>query len=210
MLVHDMADSFPDAATAAPAPPAPTSTAPAPRGRRADARLNMDAIVRAASGLLADAPRASMQEVASAAGLHRATVHRHFPSRDDLLTAVRDHAFAAATRRMAEDAAAPGEPLDVLRGVVRGQIEVNEQFRLYRYVPLLESRREADRPDRLRPLQEVVERAQSAGVVRDDLAPEALAVALAGLVSTTLPELSQGRMTVDEATDFCLVLLTAA
>ena len=185
--------------------------APATRGRRLDARRNLEGIVVAAAELLARAPRASMQDVAAAAGLHRATVHRHFPARDDLLAAVRDHAFAVAEAQMDADArVGTGEPaIRVVERIVGGQIEVNDRYRITRYIPMVEGKREVDRPDRLRPLTDAVARAQADGALRDDLPAGELAIAIAGLIVSTLPELYQGRMSHADATTFCLALVRA-
>lgn len=55
---------------------------------RADAQQSIARILDAAQRVLAREPSASMEQVAAAAGLGRATVHRHFPSRQALLEAL--------------------------------------------------------------------------------------------------------------------------
>ena len=60
--------------------------------RRADAERNLARIIEAATTLLAVNPGASMAEIAEASGLVRATLYRHFPTRDDLMRAM----YAAA------------------------------------------------------------------------------------------------------------------
>lgn len=57
---------------------------------RADAQQSIARILEAAHRVLAGDPGASMEQVAVAAGLGRATVHRHFPSRQSLLAALVD------------------------------------------------------------------------------------------------------------------------
>ena len=47
-----------------------------------------EAIVDAAIDTFARNPGASLAEVAARAGVGRASLHRHFPSRDDLVTAI--------------------------------------------------------------------------------------------------------------------------
>ncbi|MEW2466827.1 helix-turn-helix domain-containing protein [Streptomyces sp. NPDC046994] len=55
---------------------------------RADAERNMARILDAAEEVLAVEPNASLERIADAAGLGRATVHRRFPSRTALLDAL--------------------------------------------------------------------------------------------------------------------------
>jgi AcrR family transcriptional regulator len=75
-------------------------------GHRADALRNRAAILDAAAGVLAEDPSASLATVARRAGLGRATLYRHFPSREALREAIRDEALAraaAALQRAALD-----------------------------------------------------------------------------------------------------------
>src|ERR671929_169881 len=68
------------------------------RKRRADAERNIQAIIDAALEALANDPDASMAEIARRAGVVRATIYMHFPTREALLDAVMEE----ATGRVAE------------------------------------------------------------------------------------------------------------
>jgi AcrR family transcriptional regulator len=64
-------------------------TTQAPRPLRADAQRNRDAILGAARAVFdAEGIFASIDGIASTAGVGNATLYRHFPTRDDLLAAV--------------------------------------------------------------------------------------------------------------------------
>jgi serine phosphatase RsbU (regulator of sigma subunit) len=90
------------------------------RRRRADAEQNFSRIVDTAVRLLKADPRASVEQIADASGLSRATVYRHFPTRQDLVGTAhqqaaddtgadkRDEARPAGERGVGEPA-----PLDV-------------------------------------------------------------------------------------------------
>jgi AcrR family transcriptional regulator len=67
-----------------------------PIRRRSDARRSIDAILSAARTVLAERPEASMEEIATTAGVSRQTVYAHFPSRDALIATLL-HAVGAET-----------------------------------------------------------------------------------------------------------------
>ena len=175
------------------------------RERRVDARRNLASIVVAAADLLAERPRASMQEIAAAAGVHRATVHRHFAVRDDLLLAVRDYVWERCVTDMRAVAEDPDtDPGEALARLVHRQLEIMDRYRIYRYVPVVDTRSETSRPSRLSTVAGIFARAQEAGAARTDLEPAELAVVLSGLVQTALPEIAQGRMDIPRAAKLCL------
>ena len=68
--------------------------APLPETRRADAERNVLRIQEAAIRLWADEPGAGVADVAAAAGVGRATLYRHFPTRESLLEAIRTQGLA--------------------------------------------------------------------------------------------------------------------
>ncbi|GGM17411.1 MULTISPECIES: TetR/AcrR family transcriptional regulator [Micromonospora] len=75
---------------------------------RADAQRNRALLVKAASAAIArDGAYASLEEIARAAGVGSATLHRHFPSRWALLEAVFHDRIEALCARAGELAAEP-------------------------------------------------------------------------------------------------------
>jgi AcrR family transcriptional regulator len=71
------------------------------RVQRADARRNREAVLGAAKSLFADRGLdAQMPDIANAAGVGVGTVYRHFPTKDDLITAL----VAERFERMADKA----------------------------------------------------------------------------------------------------------
>ena len=140
------------------------------------------AILDAAAGVLADrGDQASMSDVATAAGVARATLYRYFPSRDALLDAL---------GRFALD-----ETSELLRGARLDQVAVDEG--LLRAVRALVTvgdafvvlARERGRPDPqafessvAAPVRGLLARGQSLGDIRDDVPTSWLAEALFSLV----------------------------
>src|SRR6476619_1953221 len=91
----------------------------APKRRRADAERSISSIVNAALDALASDPDVSMAEIARRAGVVRATIYMHFPTREALLDVVMEHAttqVADATRAAEPDR---GEPREALERVLR-------------------------------------------------------------------------------------------
>ena len=87
----------------------------APRTQRADGRRNRARIVAAARQAVADqGAHASLEHIARQAAVGSATLHRHFPSRQDLLEAVfHDHVEQLCAR--AEQLGAQPPPGQALR-----------------------------------------------------------------------------------------------
>jgi AcrR family transcriptional regulator len=63
-----------------------------PRRRRADALHNAEAILDAASKVLAERPDAGLAEVAKTSGISRQTLYAHYPSREALIRALIERA----------------------------------------------------------------------------------------------------------------------
>ena len=178
--------------------------------RRADARRNIEAIVEAAARTLSENPRAVMQQIAEEAGLHRATVHRHFASRDDLIVAVRRRSLDALGQQLTEVLSGPERPSgEMLDLVVRTMLEVGDRYRVYQYTTWHDATIEERRGELSEPVFRLLTTAQKDGQVRGDVSVEMLAAALGGLIWAVLPHIARGTMTTDEAVAFVRVMLGA-
>jgi AcrR family transcriptional regulator len=102
--------------------------ASAPKRRRADAERSIASILTAALEALAGDPDASMAEIARRAGVVRATIYMHFPTRDSLLDAVMEHAVAEVARATSEADPTHGEPKEALERVLRATWQKLSQF----------------------------------------------------------------------------------
>lgn len=92
------------------------SELPEPRRRRqrAEARRSAAAVLDAAVEVLGRHPDASMDEIATAAGVSRQTIYAHFPSRGALLQAVTEHVTAQVARGLGDLDPDQGSAVDAL------------------------------------------------------------------------------------------------
>lgn len=165
-----------------------------------------DALLDGAAALLAARPAASMDDVARAVGVSRATLFRRFPSRSALVGALcrqAVEAFVAATEPVAEDLADDlagdlgGDCVSALRGLVARLVPLGSRYGLLTSQPLddlVEQEllgRAAAGEDRIRAL---VRRGQEAGSFRVDVDPEWVLTALTWLVGGAADGVRLGRL----------------
>jgi AcrR family transcriptional regulator len=95
----------------------------APRRLRADAQRSRDRVISAATQVfLRDGADGSLEEIARQAGVGSATLHRHFPSRWELLDAV----FIGTVRALCERATADSTARDPAAALTSWLHEVGE------------------------------------------------------------------------------------
>lgn len=179
------------------------------RTARADVVRNRAAILEAAADVLAVSPGASLNEVARRAGLARATLYRHFPSREALLAAIREEALARAATALAEADLAGGSVRDGLRRAVSALVPLGVRFRI-----LLAEGADADpdfvaaRDRTLTPLGQVVARGIASGELDRHADPRWVGVVLAGLLMSAVRAAAAGVIEPAQAGDLvCRTLL---
>lgn len=145
---------------------------------RSDARRNRERLVASARELFANVGvEVSVEEITHHAGLGMGTLYRHFPTKEDLIDAVLEEAFAEIGA-LAEVAAAAEDAWAGFAGFLEGALELHAKNRGIKDVLASRhhgrTRAEAMRA-RIRPLvRRTIERAQEQGTLRPDFAPEDL------------------------------------
>ncbi len=195
------------------AKPTTPAEAPAPRRRRADAERSVAVILDAALEALASDPDASMAEIARRAGVVRATIYVHFPTRDSLLDAVMDHAIAEVAEAISATEPARGGSSEALERLLRASWRKLDRFHSLVTINTARlSKKELHRRHLpvIKHLAPLIERGQQAGVFRAHL-PVAwhLAVILA-VVHAASGELQNGRIAESDVESALLTTVMSA
>jgi AcrR family transcriptional regulator len=168
-------------------------TTSALRDHISTAILDAAALVLAAKG-----DTASMEDVASAAGVGRATIYRYFPSRDDLLSALADVAIDDAHRRIMEADLERATVPEALARIIRAVVACGIKFSV---VTSDHSHVDRIRVDSLirDPIRSVFQRGQDEGVMRTDVTTDILVELFGGLTKVALQIADGDELGAEEA-----------
>ncbi len=159
---------------------------PPVRPRRADYERNLVRIIEAATEVLADQPMANMTEIARASGLVRATLYRHFPTREDLLVAICRDALARTEEAIAAADPASGPAPEALARVIDHLAIVGDRYRVVGS-GAIDMRTDAELMALayriFKPVNELVQRGQREGTLRADMSDTWIVAAIAVLVT---------------------------
>jgi AcrR family transcriptional regulator len=164
---------------------------PAPVRQALQLRVAGAILEGAAAVLAARGSAASMNDVASAAGVARATVYRYFPNRQALLDELVVVALREADERLTSARLDEVAVEEAVERAVRALVDVGDPF-----VVLAREHARPEEFDRTlgAPLARLFERVRESGDVRDDLPVEWLTESLIGLiVSVVAASPSRGR-----------------
>ncbi|MFF1298280.1 MULTISPECIES: TetR/AcrR family transcriptional regulator [unclassified Streptomyces] len=161
--------------------------------------VDRDHVLRSAAALLTHKSTATMDEVAKAAGISRATLHRQFAGRDALVRAL--EALGIAECEAALDAARPdvGPAGDAVRRLVR-EIEPAAALLAFLYSEnqLFEGEQNAGWTRIDERIAALFKRGQASGEFRIDLTPTWLTEALYGLLASGAWAVSEGRVAAND------------
>jgi AcrR family transcriptional regulator len=174
---------------------------------RADAERNVRAIIDAAIVLLAAEPDASMERVATAAGVGRATVYRHFASRDHLVRAILDRALQDARDAVMGSDPGQGTAPEALGRAVEAVLKVADRYRLVRSVAPHDAELRQRAEEVGAPLIAIVQRGQREGAFRKDLTARWGAAALGALLQAVTVQLIDGEVRDRDAARLVLTTL---
>ncbi|MEV6172108.1 helix-turn-helix domain-containing protein [Streptomyces sp. NPDC051954] len=171
--------------------------------------VDRDHMLRSAAALLTRKSTATMDEVAKAAGISRATLHRHFAGRDALVRAL--EALGIEECEAALDAARldDGSASDAVRRLIR-EIEPAAKLLAFLYTEnqLFEGDGQNEGWNRIDVrIAGLFRRGQDSGEFRIDLTPAWLTEALYGLMASGAWAVQEGRVAANDFTHMIAELL---
>jgi TetR/AcrR family transcriptional regulator, mexCD-oprJ operon repressor len=141
--------------------------------------------------------QASMNDVAEAAGVARATVYRYFPNRETLLDELARAAVSDVDARLESARIDEVTPEEGIARAVRALVDVGDGFVLLTRERLRSDPEQFERR-LIQPLRRLFERGQAGGDIRDEITSARLTESLIGLivgVLTSSPPLGREDMT---------------
>lgn len=178
-----------------------TRTSAPDRTKRADALRNIEAIIDAATQLLAVKPDASINEIASAADVGRVTLYGHFDSRATLIRAVADRAIAQTDEALGQ-LDLDGDPRDALGRLLEATWHLT-----HRFGAVVVAASQALPPEQMRLAHDelaarargVLERGRDAGEFRADMPIDWQISVIQAIVHGASAAVHRGEITADDA-----------
>lgn len=170
---------------------------------RKDAARNREAILDAAVEVLEREPDASVDEIAEAAGVSRATLYRHFRTREDIVDALREEAEARGAAFVAESLGPLLRDLDglsvldLLDEMLWNMLTLESR---YRRLMTADPRRGEEIVSRFTEIAEAtIRRGQERGQIVDDVPPPLLTRQLIAIALATLRAIDEGTAAPEDA-----------
>jgi TetR/AcrR family transcriptional repressor of lfrA len=159
------------------------------------------ALLDAAAELLSKDTRASLGEVATAAGVGRTTLHRYFATRESLVLSLADEAVGYVAQAIADARLTEGPVLAALRRALAELVELGPWVRFLNADPVVYDSPELTRRwyEAFEPVADALRRGQDGGTIRSDLPVSWLVDLLGGAVITAWDSVHEGRLAAGDA-----------
>ena len=143
-----------------------------------------------------------MADVGAAAGVSRATVYRHFPTRETLIVAIQLQALEQGERALERARLDEGPATEALRRLCDAWLEVSERYAVAAASQALDDETREQRRRLLGdPLRTLIERGQAEGAFSQALSVEWALRAFGALLLAGARAVTDGTLARDEAPD---------
>lgn len=160
------------------------------------------ALLDTATVLLAENPGASFIEVAEAAGVGRATLYRHFASREELLRELCLEAIEATDQAVAPLVEQATSATDLLRRIIVALLPLSDRYHfLTRYPDLEDAGINARLQRQTEQTIALIQQAQHDGEVADDLSPAWIALVFDSLLYAAGQSIAEGKLEIEAAAE---------
>lgn len=166
-------------------------------GRRADAERNREIVLDHAVRLLSDDPSVGMAEIANASGVARATLYRHFSTREELIVAITERVFDDSERAITACNLAEGLPTEALRRLIAAMVALGDRYRFMfsQSIVMAPTEELRARVERLfTPVLQLLERGQTSGEFSRSIPSLWMLAALAAVIVAAESEMARGRL----------------
>lgn len=182
------------------------------RAKRSDARMNVAAILDAATRCLAHDPDASLADIAREAGVGRVTLYGHFDSRPTLVAEVVAAAMAHTEAELAT-VDLTGDPVDVMRRLLFASWRLT-----HRHGALVQAAEKCLPPEQIRDaheqlvarVQSVLRRGRRAGRFRRDMPLAWQVTMIQSVLHGASAAVNRGDHTADAAGELVATTVLAA
>lgn len=171
------------------------------RRRRSDADRSVAAILDAAIDALTDDPDVSMAAIARRAGVVRATIYVHFPTREALIAAITARAIDDATDALRAASPNKGDPADALARILIASWQALGRYHALVQINTrlgLEHIRAIHQPV-LRLVRPLLKRGQASGAFNPDLPIDWMLTVLLELIHAASREVNAGILPASKA-----------
>lgn len=168
-------------------------------------RLSSEAaIVQAATELLARDRAATMSEIALKAGVGRATLHRHFSSRDELVAAIQKRSMRETNAAVLASDDVSAAAVERLRRMFSAVIPLGDHYAFLRREPVPDAKVEQYYQAELAWVADLVSQLRAERALSDAVSDSWAVAQIDQLVWTAWSEVSAGRLAPADAADLAL------
>lgn len=166
-------------------------------------------VLSAAARVLSMRPGSSLQDIVDEARIGRATLHRHFRTRDDLIRALGLDAMERTAEAVRNSQPVSGPASVALHRLVEALIPLGDRFHYLMQEPSLEGNPQVDEAsERLfAPISDLVRRGQEEGAFRSDLSVPWSATLIEATLYAAWQAIHKGDLAPNQAVDVVMKTL---